>query len=370
MTRIHVQERIIFDGWKNYRLACAATIAQAPNGDILCCWMSGSGKEPADDNCVLLARSTDKGQTWSDPRLWLPPIEDNRASGRTLAVAIGAFYTTADDRMILIGYHMPADRHYTEEYFFRIESHDSGFTWSDPEYQTLRPRHDAVTTHSPIKLSNGEYLFPGQFFERRPQPLVAPVDQLVHAASENEALALPPGEGRSAYKFATHLHGCSAFISPHQDGREMVEYGHIANRPLGLLEPTCVRLQGGRIVMLMRAEWGGFLWRAESDDDGRTWSKAYETDIPNPTSKAHLVRLPGGRIALLHNATGQRGAWGRRDPLSVWISDNEMASWSIREDVLHGGMLAYPNGMVLDGRLVFAYDRDRRQARFVQVSIE
>ena len=369
MTRIRVQEHLVFDGWKGYRLACAATIARAPNGDVLCCWLSGSDREPADDNCVLLARSTDEGQTWSVPQLWLRPVESSHTPGRTMAATIGALYATADGRLILIGYHMPADKHYTEEHFFRIESHDSGYTWSDPERQALRPKGDAVTTHSPVTLSTGEYLFPGQFFERRPLPLVAPVDRLVHAASEEEALAMPVGEGRSAFKFATYLHGCSAFISPHEDGREMVEYGHIANRPLGLLEPTCVQLKDGRIVMLMRAEWGGCLWRAESEDDGRTWSAAWETDIPNPSSKAHLVRLPAGRIALLHNATGRRGVWGRRDPLSIWISDDEMASWSIREDVLHGGMLAYPNGMALDGRLVFAYDRDRRQAWFVEVEI-
>lgn len=366
MSRIRVREHLVFDGWNGYRLACAATIAEAPNGDILCCWMSGSGGEPADDNCVLLARSADRGQTWSEPELWLAPVE---RGGRTMAATIGALYGTKDGRMIAIGYHMPAEAHYTKERFFRIESRDSGATWSEPEDQVLRPGNDAVTTHSPVQLTSGEYLFPGQFFERRPRPLVAPVERLVLASSEEEALAMPAAEGRSAHKFATHLHGCSAFISPHEDGREMVEYGHIANRPLGLLEPTCVRLRDGRVVMLMRAEWGGFLWRSESEDEGRTWSAAWETEIPNPSSKAHLVRLPGGRIALLHNAVGQRGVWGRRDPLSIWISEDEMETWSIQEDVLRGGMLAYPNGMVLDGRLVFAYDRDRRQAWFVEVEV-
>ena len=58
----------------------------------------------------------------------------------------------------------------------------------------------------------------------------------------------------------------------------------------------------------------------------------------------------------------------RRDPLSIWISDDELATWSIQADILHGGWLAYPCGMILDGKLVFSYDRNRRQARFVEVA--
>jgi hypothetical protein len=59
----------------------------------------------------------------------------------------------------------------------------------------------------------------------------------------------------------------------------------------------------------------------------------------------------------------------QRDPLSLWISDDEMDSWAIKADLLHGGWLAYPAGMILDERLVFTYDRNRRQARFVEVDI-
>ncbi len=214
-------------------------------------------------------------------------------------------------------------------------------------------------------------MFPGQFFEKRPQPLLAPIVELVKATSEEEALSMPLAEGKGGSKFSTHLHGCSVFISKYEDGREMKEYGHIDNRPLGLLEPTCIQLKDGRIVMFMRAEWGGFLWRAESKDNGRTWSKAWETDIPNPTTKAHMVRMADDRIALIHNANGgKRGSRDKRDPLSIWVSDDELETWSIKEDVIHGGALAYPNSMIIDDKLVFAYDRNRREAIFVEVEIE
>jgi len=361
--RISVKEQIVFNGWKQYSLAVAATLAEAPNGDILCCWMSGSGGEPEGDNCVLLARSKDGGNRWSEPIEWIPAGE--------MASAIGALYTTGDKKKIVfIGYYMPAEKHYTEEYFFRMESHDSGHTWTEPERQVLRPNNDAVTTHSPLELTNGEYLFPAQFFEKRPKPLLGPVHRLVHANSEEEALEIPAGKGEDPYKFGTHLHGCSVFISKYENGREMREFGHIDNRPLGLLEPTAVELKDGRVVMLMRAEWGGFLWRAESSDSGRTWTDAWETNIPNPTVKPYLLRLDDGRIALIHNATGRKGEFGDRDPLSIWISADEMETWSIKEDVIRGGSLAYPNAIMLNGKLVFAYDRNRREARFVKVEFE
>lgn len=131
-----------------------------------------------------------------------------------------------------------------------------------------------------------------------------------------------------------------------------------------------VQLKDGRIVMLMRAEYGGFLWRADSTDNGRAWTDAWQTDIPNPTSLAALIRLPDGRIALIHNAKGGVvGERAARDPLSIWLSSDEMENWQVKEDVITGGQLAYPCPLIVDGRLVFAYDHNRRQARFVEVDL-
>jgi len=49
-----------------YRLACGAAVAEMPNGDLLCWWLSGSDNEPATDNNVLASRSTDMGETWEN----------------------------------------------------------------------------------------------------------------------------------------------------------------------------------------------------------------------------------------------------------------------------------------------------------------
>ena len=46
-----------------------------------------------------------------------------------------------------------------------------------------------------------------------------------------------------------------------------------------------------------------------------------------------------------------------------------MESWSVKEDVITGGRLAYPCPPVFDGWLVFSYDRNRRDARLVEVDL-
>ncbi len=365
---IGVTEYAVFDGLKGweqngvtYRLACGALLVEAPNGDLLCTWLSGSDKEPATDNCVLMARSNDKGKTWSQPNILVPSGD--------MAGAVTSLYPTSDGRLILFGAHWPSEEHYTVWHYFRMESKDSGLTWSKPKPLVVHDNHACLG--GPVHLANGELLFPTSFFEKREKPLVGPVSQLALSKSEREALAVPAtSQNDGGGKFSTHLHGCSVHISKDENALELTEYGKISNRPLGLLEPTCVQLKDGRIVMLMRAEFGGFLWRAESSDNGRTWTKAWQTDIPNPTSLAYLIRLPDERIALIHNARGGVvGQNAHRDPLSIWISEDELKSWSIKADVIKGGSLAYPNPKIIAGNLVFAYDHNRRQVRFVEVTI-
>ncbi len=369
-SHIRVHETIVFDGLKGwahdgvtYRLACGANIAQMPNGDLLCWWLSGSDNEPSTDNNVLASRSTDKGKSWGEPYILL--AADKEAGALTL------MHVTLSGKVIAFGAGWPSELQYTVWHYFRMESTDNGFTWSAREPVHFRASDDMMVEH-PLRLANGEYLCPTSFFEKRPKPLLAGIPELARAKSEAEALALPPHPDPTFKpdKFATHRHGCSALITSDLELRNPTEYQGVRNRPLGLLESTVVQLKDGRIAMLMRAEYGGFLWRADSKDNGRTWTEAWQTEIPNPTSLAALIRLPDGRIALIHNAKGcVVGERAVRDPLSIWLSDDEMESWSVRDDVITGGMLAYPCPLLVDGRLVFSYDHNRRQARFVEVDL-
>ncbi len=372
-TSINVTQRLIYSGRDNLMLVCAARLWPMPNGDLICSWLSGSDNEPASDNCVAMSRSMDGGRTWSEAQIL---IESGEMAG-----ALTAMVPQQDGHVVAFGAHWPYDQGYTTWHFFRMESTDSGHTWSERTPVDIHGGQGSI--EMPIHLQNGELLFPGALYHPRPKPLVAPVQQLCEAASEAEALAMAAVAGSElGGKFSAHLHACCAFISRDQNALHLAEHGDINNRPLGLLEPVCVQLRDGRIVMLMRAEWGGFLWRAESSDNGRTWTEAWQTEIPNPSSHTSLIRLPDNRIALIHNPAGRKGTRGPRNPMSIWISDDELESWSVKQDVIAtsdnvrphnwpGGLdrLAYPHAQILNGKLVFVYDRNRRDAMFVEVEL-
>ncbi len=369
---INVKEYTVFDGnrgWakdgKTFRLACAPVIAEADNGDLLCAWLTGSDNEPADDNCAVISRSTDGGETWSEPEFIVPPAEENGSAwvinhmGRLFA-----FCARWKDN-------------YTVWHFSSAESHDCGKTWEDfTPFDLLSGEGVSASFNQMIRTSWGENIICGTTYTKRKTPILAGRERLAYATSEEEAYAMPPrmeGE-RDAHKFASHLHGVGAFKAD-DDMKNFEFLGGVANRPASLGEPTIIELKDGRLTMLIRAEWDGWLWRSDSYDKGRTWTPAKRTDILNPGTLPNMVRMADGRIALFHNYMG--GETGRtykvhdRRLLSLWISDDELESFCIKEDIFaDGGFYSYPWGLVKrDGSLVMAYDFNRREVKFCKIEI-
>ena len=71
-----------------------------------------------------------------------------------------------------------------------------------------------------------------------------------------------------------------------------------------------------------------------------------------------------------------------RNPLSIWVSDDGLRTWALQQDVIATtdsyrpaswgagtDQLAYPEASVVDGRLVFVYDRNRRDVLFVETNL-
>ena len=127
-------------------------------------------------------------------------------------------------------------------------------------------------------------------------------------------------------------------------------------------EPTLIELSNGDVVMLMRVDGSGCLWRSDSENGGKTWSKAVPTDIPNPGNKPKLLALSGGRIGLIHTPNPIVGRLNVRYLLALWISHDDMRTWPEKHILTDfPGYYCYPDGFVEDNRIYFTIEINRHE---------
>ena len=134
-----------------------------------------------------------------------------------------------------------------------------------------------------------------------------------------------------------------------------------------LIEPRIVELSDGRVAMLIRSQKDGWLWRSESKDKGLSWSTPVQSDIPNPASKVNLQRARDGRIFLVHNPNSKA-----RNPLSLWISNDDMKTWSVKVDLVQDKVsLNYPDGFLDEDKREFVLTwEDARKVYLMRVPMD
>jgi predicted neuraminidase len=102
--------------------------------------------------------------------------------------------------------------------------------------------------------------------------------------------------------------------------------------------------------MLVRpTEKIGKIGTATSNDKGKTWSEVTPLEMPNPNSAMDAVRLPDGRVVLVHNPTEKK-----RHQLSLSVSRDGGVTWNTALDLMNepGREHSYP-AMIFgsDGKL-------------------
>ncbi len=293
----------------------ASSVVALPNGELLVAWYSGS-HETAPDNHILLARL--RGSAWSEPETIVdtPGYADgNPVLFLDAALRLWLFYVTH------YGDPVPPDpavkpwTYWTKCKIHALRSDDGGRHWHGPV--TIREQQGWMTRNHPLTLSNGEILLP-LYDEVKPSSTV-----------------MASGDG----------------------GETWEERGEILSEP-GNEQPAVVEMSDGTLVALMRHRGtNGRIWRSVSRDQGRTWSPAEGTPLPNPDAGIDTVGLESDAILLAFNDSPDQ-----RTPLSLALSQDAGQTWDIFADIeSEPGEYSYPSLCLgPDGDLHLTYTRWRR----------
>jgi len=317
MTGTHEDRMaLVYKGYPPNHTCCDQALRILPDGTWVVVFMTGGVREPELENHVVLCRSIDQGVTWGEPKVVLEYADRGATLSEVMVLGQWRVWT--------------------------LESYDGGRTWSEPAPFAACPRRAFV--RNLYVASWGTWYLPMQEY-----PVVQDAD------------SSPLRDG--SHKL------CENWVLRSEDAGVSWEASQRVGPLAGWAENNLVELTDGRLVMLVRGDGTGCLWRSDSADRGATWSPLARTEIPNPGSKFRLFCLSDGRIALLHNpnpatrhANSKPAAQCNRNPLSLWISDDDMRTWGYQRDLVRfPGMLAYPDG-VLDeesGYIHFAFDYNR-----------
>lgn len=329
-------------------------VAVAPNGRLWAAWYAG-GFDEGPDNFILIATSTDSGNSWSQPIFTIDPPGKVRAFDPVPWIdpsgVMWVFYAQSfgfwDGRggVFAVSTSNPNDAEPLWGSPFRLAS--------------------GIMLNKPITVSAGTWLYPVSHWIAKP-------------VSDEEHGAFVP---RSQQAYEDSPKGAYVYESSDQ--------GNSCRRLGGLLMPNSefdehhvLERRDGSIWMLARTAGGNHgrgIAQAFSYDGGLTWTGGEESTIPHVRSRFFVRRLKSGRMLMVkHNPkmdtawldqSNCKKSWKNRSDLTAYLSDDDGHSW-------YGGLLldarvgvSYPDGdQASDERIYIVYDYNRYSDRVIYMA--
>jgi len=256
----------------------ASTIAETESG-LVAAWFGGT-QESQPDVSIWLSRHGPGG--WS-------PVEKvadgSELSGRQVACWNPVLFQPKSGPLMLFYKVGDDEPEWWGEY---KTSGDGGKTWSKPV--RLPEGILGPIKNKPIQLPDGSILSPSS------------IEYYTGGNRNKEAwqvhLELSPDMGETWLK-----------IGPLNDGGDF-----------NVIQPSILIYPNRKMQILCRSEYAGHIYQAWSDDMGKTWSKMYPTELPNPDAGTDAVMLKDGRALLVYNHSTSDGR--DREFLNVAVSNN------------------------------------------------
>jgi len=279
----------------------------------------------AEDGAIGARYSSDKGKTWGDEFILVPPPV---RPGKDY-YCHPSFLRLANGHLLLTYIYSPGEEPLYGHTYYR-RSIDDGKTWGDQLILTPQWGYHLVHNDKPIQLSGGRILVPAETQVRS--------DKGDHGGY----VSYTAWSDDNGYKW----------------NRSTNEVNML---PIEAQEPHVVELKDGRVMMLTRS-YSRFVGRAYSTDRGQTWSKGEQVkDLPLPpysTSALNVKRIPKtGDLLLLRCIGGPKDPPRRRTPFAAILSKDDGQTWT-NQRVLAGepdNDYGYPSLTFVDDIALIVY---------------
>lgn len=293
----------------------AASLLALRNGDMLCFWFSGSWEGHSGVG-IVESRLPAGSSQWT-----LPTLIDQHA-GQSYQNPVG--FQAPDGTLWLIHTTQPALQGEANSRVLYLQSHDNGWSWSAPKVLFDAP--GTYDRNPLLVMPNGDWMLP-----------------LYHTTAGS------PGKG-------TRRTDYSAVDISSDEGKTWQQYRIPQSN--GYVQPSVVYDAARGYIAFMRSRLADHVYRSTSKD-GRHWTPAAATSLPNNNASIQALRLPNGAIVLAFNDTsaelvdGKRRT-GPRKPLDVAVSTDDGLSWHDFHTLEAGrpGVTAMPKA---PGREAYSY---------------
>jgi BNR repeat-like domain len=295
----------------------------AANGDLVVAYKEGSTHHRVDDEVVFVTRSADGGRTWERRAVAGLP-------GRGYWTAHGLTRLSSGDLLLRInfGRHGQSTAENPRGRWSRTvmtRSSDHGRQW-----QELGPVADLPELDPRMHLSYGraQELGDGR--------LIAPF------------YGNPRGEPDPSARSVVVAYSADGGLTWRDSA---LVHEHRKDPSLCASETDLLRLPDGRLMAMSRANARLSLYRAYSEDEGRTWSPLQPTGLPGQSPA--VMMLPSGAILCLY-----RDVTPEQLGVGVGISRDLGQSWEAVGHVYRGPNkdCAYPSPVLLaDGTIFTPY---------------
>lgn len=345
----------------------ASTVVKLRNGGLMCCWFGGSHEGEADvaiysarrKSCLLAdaGQEANLGDNSSGFEAGSEALEAGMGWSEPVKLADGAeanwnpvlFYR--EDGTLLLFY--KEGQQIANWRTMVMASRDDGSSWSAPRELVTG---DVSGGRGPvrnklIRLASGRVLAGGSTEHGIWRAFADISDDNGISWHKSNAVAIAKLKYNEGEKTAESNIAVSS----------QSFYGR------GVIQPSLWQSADGSVHMLLRSS-EGFVHRADSTDEGESWSAAYPLTLPNNNSGLDLVALADGRLLLVCNPVAAN--WGMRSPLSLFMSEDDGHTWHKLIDLeTEKGEFSYPAIIAQDHDVYISYTYDRKNIAVVQIKI-